>query len=88
MFVEDHSAFLIDFGVDAVVDGRIVRGIFDAAYADPLGIAGSMPALLCVETLVAHAAQGDNVTLGGDDYTIAAIQPDGTGMAILKLRAV
>lgn len=86
MFVEDHSAFLIDFGVDAVVDGVIVRGIFDAAYADPLGIAGSMPALLCVETLVAHAAQGAAVAIGSDSYTIAAIQPDGTGMVILKLQ--
>lgn len=87
MFVEDHDAFLIDFGVDAVVNGRIVRGVFDNAYADPLGMAASMPALLCVESLVAHAAQGDDVAIGSDAYSIAAIQPDGAGMVLLKLRS-
>lgn len=87
MFVEDHTAFLIDFGVDAVVAGRIVRGLFDNAYADPLGIAASAPALLCIESLVAHAAQGDSVAIGSDGYSIASIQPDGAGMVLLRLRA-
>lgn len=87
MFVEDHSAYLIDFGVDAVVAGRIVRGIFDNAYADPLGIvAGSQPVLLVISSVVPDVAVGDSVTVGGDPYTVGRVEPDGAGLTRLVLK--
>lgn len=81
----DLSSMLMDFGTDAMVGGVAVRGIFDAAYADPLGVAASTPALLCASADVSTVAQGAAVEVNGISYTVAAVKPDSTGMTLLQL---
>lgn len=71
--------------VSAVVDGVTVDGIFDNAYGDAFGVAGSVPTLSCASDDI-DAAHGDAVTIGATSYTITNVEPDGTGMTRLTLQ--
>lgn len=70
----------------ATVGGVAMNGIFDDAYIDPLGIAGSQPSLLCKSADVSGAAQGAAVVVNAVSYTVGSIQPDGTGITRLLLQ--
>lgn len=84
---DDTAAFFTDFAIDATVAGVPVRGIFDAAYADVLGlVAGSTPVLTCASRDVTEAAVGASVTINATVYTVAEVHPDGTGMTRLLLK--
>jgi hypothetical protein len=80
-----NAAVLAKFGVSITVGGVSVVGIFDDAYADPLGFSGSTPALTCDSLDVSTAAQGSAVVVNAVNYTITAIKPDSTGMTRLML---
>ena len=85
-FTEDFDAYFADFGVDAVLGAATVRGIFDNAFLSSLGItAGTGPVLLLPTSDVGSAAYGDAITVGAASYTIAGIEPDGTGLTLLRL---
>lgn len=71
--------------VDATIGGATVRGIFDDAYQDLLGISGSSPAMLCASADVSAVAQGAAVTINSVAYTVSSVQPDGAGMTRLLL---
>lgn len=87
-FVEDPAPFLPDFGVAATVGGVSLTGIFDNNYADPFGmVASSSPALLIVSSAAPSVAVGNTVVVGGVSYSVAEIQPDGTGLARLMLKS-
>lgn len=87
--IEDTSAFmqLSDFAINATVAGLPVRVIFDAAYADPFGIAGTEPRATCASVDVAALVQGSPLTILGQAYTVRDKQPDGTGITTLLLEA-
>lgn len=92
MFAEDFTAYFADFGVNALVAGVAVRGIFEQAYVSALDIASTGPALI-LATADAAAAQQDatqvsilDVPYVGPAYTVRGIEPDGTGLTVLRLR--
>ena len=87
--VENISAFLqpSDFAVIATVAGLPVPVIFDAAYADPFGVAGTEPRATCASADVSTLVQGSPITIGGKAYTVRDKQPDGTGVTVLLLEA-
>lgn len=86
-FAEDLTPYFADLGVSAVVDSVTVRGIFDNDFLTTLGVtAGTGPVLLCASADVTSAAQGDVVTVGAVGYTIISLEPDGTGMVLLRLQ--
>lgn len=73
--------------VTATVDGATVNGIFDNDFLTAMGVtAGTGPVLLCASADVTSAAQGDAVTVGAVGYTITSLEPDGTGMTLLRLQ--
>lgn len=72
--------------VSAVVDGVAVNGIFDNAYGDAFGMAGTVPVLSIASDEVPLVAYGDAVVIGADTYTITKVEPDGTGMTRLILQ--
>jgi hypothetical protein len=85
-FTEDPSAFFYDFGRLATVGGASVQVIFDNAYAATLGFTtGTTPVILCAAADVPAVAQGDAVTVADGSYTVSAVEPDGTGMVLLRL---
>lgn len=89
MFVEDHSAYLADFAVSCTVAGQAVSGIFDNGFAlgsvGVTGIAGAQPTLTLPTSALAGEAVGQAVTVNAVAYTVAAHEPDGTGMSRLLL---
>lgn len=86
-FAEDLTPYFADFGITATVGGVSVRGIFDNAYQDSFGIVASpQPSLLIASSSAPSAAVGDSVVANTATYTIAEIQPDGTGMTRLLLK--
>ena len=84
----NRSALAALANASAVVGGVAVEGVFDARYADPLGIAGATPSLLVQTSAVPAVAIGTPVTVGATAYTVASVEPDGTGLTRLKLEAV
>lgn len=89
MFVEDHSAYLADFAVSCTVAGQAVQAIFDNGYAlgsvGVTGIAGAQPALTLPSSVLGVEPVGQAVTINALAYTVAAHEPDGTGMSRLLL---
>lgn len=71
--------------------GAAFGGIFDDGYAvgsvGPLGMAGAQPAVLVPADQVPAAPVGRPIAVRGVAYTVAAVEPDGTGCARLLLEA-
>jgi hypothetical protein len=89
MFAEDFDIYLDDFGVEATFKGQPIRCIFDRQYFEiPAGEAGmqsSQPQALCKDADVIGAAQGEAFDIGAVTFRIVGIEPDGTGMTLLRL---
>lgn len=59
---------------------------FDRGYIESLGTPSTGPAATCQSADVATAEQDVSVlTVGGVDYIVKAIEPDGTGITVLRL---
>lgn len=85
-FTEDLAPFFGDFGITATVAGASVRGIFDNSYFATLGFtAGTSPVLIVRTADVPTVAQEHVVVIGSVRYTVGAIEPDGTGLTLLRL---
>jgi hypothetical protein len=88
-FVEDLTGFLADFGIAATVGATAVTVIYDTDYGDPMGlIAGSRTVITCISSQVSAADVGTAVSIGATSYTVAEVQPDGTGITRLVLERV
>lgn len=88
--IEDFTPFFADFGEDVVLNGTTtVRGIFDKEYVDALGnlVEGSAPVLRCVAADVPSVEHGDTFEIRSAAYSVASVQPDGTGLVVLVLEA-
>ena len=88
-FVEDHALFLADFGQVATIGGVEVRAIFDNGYslgsAGVLGMATTGPMLTLPTASVPANPVGVAALVAGVSYVVAAHEPDGTGMSMLRL---
>lgn len=75
--------------VVATVDGVQVAGIFADPYAlgqvGLAGIAATQPTLTLPTASLAAEPVGQTVTIGTAAYTVAAHEPDGTGLSRLLL---
>lgn len=88
-FVENFAPFfdLSGFAVAATLDGRSVRVIFDAGYSTGFDAAmgGTAPHAMLTTADADGAAQGSTLVVGSSSYTVAAVEPDGTGVTTLRL---
>ena len=91
MFPEDLPAFFntAEFAQPATLAGVAVVGIFDGAYAQAsvgtYGMASTQPAFTLASASVSGDPVGLTLVTGGITYTVAAHEPDGTGMSRLIL---
>lgn len=91
MFTEDLDAFLADFGEAFTLQGGAAGGvtaIFDAAYLEQLGVAGTSPAALAKATAVVAGDIGKTFTRVGTGvvYTIRNREPvDDGAFVVLQL---
>lgn len=89
-FAEDLAPFFStsDFAVSALYNGATtVNGILDLAYLEPLGnaVEGSAPVFTCAAADVPVVAQGDTLAIGAATYKVRGVEPDGTGIVVLRL---
>lgn len=87
MFTENLDAFLdptSGHALEALYDGATaVNVIFDEAYLDQLGIAGTRPAALGKASTFPAAAVGKTLLLAGTTYTIKGREPVDDGAFVL-----
>ena len=78
------STYFADFGVDVTLAGASVRGIFDDAYGESFGglVAGSGPMFRLPSSI---AVTRGATLVHGATYKVVSIEPDGTGMSVLRL---
>lgn len=63
--------------------------IFRNSYGEALGfIGGGSPQIACASARVSGVAKNTAVSVDGVAYLVAEIDPDGTGITVLKLEAV
>ena len=91
MFVEDLSVFFdttSGFAQSATVDGDTFPVIFDSGYQSALGglVESTGPICQAKTADVASVVQGATISIGGTDYVVTGVQPDGTGLTTLQLR--
>ena len=86
---EDLTAFLnvSDFAQAVTVAGAEVAVLFDNGYQAALnGFAESAaPSIMGKTSDLAALVQGSAVTVGGIDYKVVSVHPDGTGVTTLIL---
>lgn len=85
MFEEDLPAFFQKEDRGILDDGVVIHAIFRNQFVEALGMAASEPTALCISTEVDGASINDRLRMHGTDYRIVGKEPDGTGMALLKL---
>jgi len=94
-FTEDLDAFLDDgdFAIAATLQGGAVGGvsvIFDRAYLEQFGVAGTRPAALAKASAVSETdvSSGKTLTISGTAYVLKTREPvDDGGFVLLHLQA-
>ena len=87
-FAEDLAPFFstADFAVAAALNGVSVTGIFDNGYAEPFGeVEGRQPTFLLPTASAPSVAHGQSLVIGAATYKVRGVEPDGTGVTLLKL---
>lgn len=69
-----------------VIGAATVYGVFDDNHLDINGVAASGPALTMLSSDVSTVAYGSSLTVDSVSYTVTAIEPDGTGITVLRLQ--
>lgn len=91
-FAENLAPFFAtgDFAVAATLNGVAVNGIFDAEYSEPLGnlAEGRAPIFTCALSSIPSVTHGQTLVIGAASYTVRGVEPDGTGVVVLRLEEV
>lgn len=90
MFTETLAPFFVDFAATScTVGGTSVKAIFDNGYSlgnvGPFGMSGTQPTLMLATASVAADPVGLAAVVNGSSYLVAAHEPDGTGVSLLRL---
>jgi hypothetical protein len=90
MFAEPLTVFFADFAVPALYNGvTTVLVIFDAEYSEAFAreVEGRAPVAHVQTSALPAAAHGDTLVINGVTYTVRGVEPDGTGVTLLRLQA-
>jgi hypothetical protein len=87
MFEEDLDPFFdpSEFADDVTYKDNPIAGIFDNSYFEGQGIQGSQPVFTCRTMDVPAARHGDILVRAGTTYKVVGVEPDGTGVTLLRL---
>jgi hypothetical protein len=86
---EDIGLALGAFAVSAVIGTTTASVIHDEAYAEFSDIEGTAPAAICkTSDLPVGLAKGDSLVIGAVSYEVCGIEPDYTGVTVLRLEKI
>lgn len=88
----DRLALLKATGRCVLVDGREVWALFERDHAgiefqDGVQMGSSQPRITARTSDLADARRGSTVLVDEAEFTIYALQPDGTGMTVAPLKS-
>ena len=85
-FLENLAPYFLDFAEDITLAGTEGVGIFDNAYVSPLDVVASVsPAVTIRQADFGTNLIGADALVRGVDYVIVGVEPDGTGIAVVRL---
>jgi hypothetical protein len=87
----DNRAFFDPavWGSEGLINGTLaVNLILDEAYVDPLGISATAPVATCATVDYPDALAGDVLDIGERRWIVETVEPDGTGVTLMRLRKV
>lgn len=87
-FTEPIAGFFntADFAVTGTLAGVSVTGIFDNGYFEPFGeVEGRQPTFVLPTASASSVAQGQSLVIGAATYKVRGVEPDGTGVTVLRL---
>ena len=91
-FIENLDPFFSDWGETVIVDGAfpltaIFNDDFQPLDSDYLTVSSSSPQIDVQSADVARLGivRGTIITIQGTDYSVHDLQPDGTGISVLRL---
>lgn len=74
------------FTAEATLNGGAAFSvIFDEPFVDSLGVASVSPSATCMSADVATAVPGSTLVVDSVSYRVAAVEPDGSGITVLRL---
>lgn len=85
----DRLESLKALGEHISVDGKILWGIFEQVFGEALsdpGVSSSDPELTCRSIDVIEVTKDSVIERQSVQYRVREIEPDGTGMTLLRLR--
>ncbi len=87
-WLDDLAVLFRDFGTTVQAGAGTFSAIYDAEFVgvgaeSPVESIG--PALTCRSSDVAALAHGATLTVGGASFVVRGIEPDGTGITVLRL---
>lgn len=85
-FTAQIGGMLSEAGQSITLKGVMCQAIFDNGYASSLGMDGAGPAITLASGDAAEVGQGDAVVIGGVNYSVVTVEPDGTGMTVIRLQ--
>lgn len=72
---------------EATLDYLPIKGKFDRAYGEALGLGTSHPRFLALTADMPEVTQDSLLRVGDDSFSIRSVEPDGTGWTALTLQA-
>lgn len=86
----DRLSLVRDLGELVYIDGAPRYGVFESEYLEDLdgpGIGTAMPMITVRTSDVTSVVPGSSVIRDSVTYTVREIEPDGTGITLLRLRS-
>jgi hypothetical protein len=86
--VESFAPFFdaTEFGTEVQIGSADVLGLLERGYHEVAGIATTDPTFVCAAADADGVVEGTTQLVdGADTYVIRNVEPDGTGLAVLRL---
>ena len=84
-FVEQLDGYFLDFGETVVMGTTTATGIVDAPVDAYNGVLANAMDVTIIADRITGVATNDSATIRGVSYTVRSIEPDGTGLALVRL---
>lgn len=85
MFYEDLDLFFNEFAIVIRINGEDITAIFSDMFVDAEGIASSNPRIIVKTQELVDVHKQDDVEINETTYSVASIEPDGTGITTIFL---
>ena len=84
-FVEMLPGYFEDFGEEITAGTSTFTAIVDVPVTDGLDTLYAAPVLTAIASDIGALAAGDSVAVRSTTYTVRTVEPDGTGLVLIRI---